>query len=284
MCCGYYEKIKAGKMDLNVFYGKRYGKIFPFFALLVLIDLAVSLVLNGGITTESLYEAFSDLTLMYGFFATFNMSVIGVGWTLGVIFGFYILFPFFVFLIWTKRRAWLSMAVSLGIYYVSNVYFRSAGSLCIQWMCYFLAGGLLYLYRENIENWMKTAKLGVLTSVVGFAIVFLVSIPSESSTVNIFIMLKNLIGFSIMIVGTMCPDTRIWSNAVSRFVSSVSLEIYLSHMLVFRVIEKVGLTRIAGESVLSYVIVCILTTVGVMVFATAYQWCEKKIRQKIKVA
>ncbi len=230
------------------------------------------------------YEAFANLTLMFGFYTQSGMSVIGVGWTLGVIFGFYILFPFFVYLIWTKKRAWMILLITMVISYVSTVYFGSGGSLCFPWLCYFVAGGLIYLYRAEIERLMKNRWVGITVTILGFVLVYVVKIPLEGNLAVILGTSKKLIGFSLMVTGAMCADTKMWCNPVSKFISGVSLEIYLAHMMVFRVIEKVGLTRIAGESVLSYVIVCILTTVGVLVFATAYQWCETKIRQKIKVA
>lgn len=53
----------------------------------MLIDATVSLVFTGGITVGKLYEAFANLTLMFGLYITSGMSVIGVGWTLGIIFG-----------------------------------------------------------------------------------------------------------------------------------------------------------------------------------------------------
>ena len=61
MCCGYYEKILKNEITLEKFYVKRFKKILPFFALLVFVDLIMSP------SIESLYEAFADLTLMFGF-------------------------------------------------------------------------------------------------------------------------------------------------------------------------------------------------------------------------
>lgn len=40
MCCGYYEKIKNGRISANDFYTKRYKRIWPYFALLYLVGLA----------------------------------------------------------------------------------------------------------------------------------------------------------------------------------------------------------------------------------------------------
>ncbi len=284
MCCGYYEKIKSQKINLNDFYSKRYMKILPFFALLVLMDVAVSLVLDGGITVGKIYEAFANLTLMFGFYTTSGMAVIGVGWTLGVIFGFYILFPFFVYLIWTKKRAWMTLLITVVISYISKAYFEVGGSLCFTWLCYFVAGGLIYLYRAEIEKLMKNTWVGIIVTILGFVLVFAVKVPIEGNLAGLLDTAKKMIGFSVMVIGAMCADTRLWSNPISKFVSGVSLEIYLAHMIVFRVIEKVGLTRIAGESVLSYVIVCVLTIGGVVIFAALYKTIEVKVKKRLTTA
>ena len=41
MCCGYYQKIIDQKISIEDFYKKRYSKIWPYFALLCLLDFAV---------------------------------------------------------------------------------------------------------------------------------------------------------------------------------------------------------------------------------------------------
>ena len=128
LCCGYYEKIKNNGISLNNFFNKRYLKILPYFAILVIIDVLGNVVFNVGGYSNTLIEAFSDLTLLFGFFPNSNIEVIVVGWTLGVIFGFYCLFPFFVYLLWTKRRAWLSLVISIGVYYVCTYYFTVDGA------------------------------------------------------------------------------------------------------------------------------------------------------------
>lgn len=46
------------------------------------------------------------MTLCQGLLPNMRIEVIGVSWTLAVIFVFYMLFPFFCFLIGNKKRAW----------------------------------------------------------------------------------------------------------------------------------------------------------------------------------
>ena len=96
--CGYYEKIKTGSTSLNQFYNRRYSKILPFFVTLIIVEV----VFEHSIT--HLMEGFTEATLVFGFLPNNRMSVVGVSWTLGVIFLFYLSFPFFVYLCWNKKR------------------------------------------------------------------------------------------------------------------------------------------------------------------------------------
>ena len=107
MCCGYYQKIIDQKISVEDFYKKRYIKIWPYFALLCALDFVISP------SKESLFEVFANLTLCQGLLPNAKISVIGVSWTLAVIFVFYMLFPFFCFLIGNKKRAW-GVAVAIG--------------------------------------------------------------------------------------------------------------------------------------------------------------------------
>ncbi|KDS55941.1 acyltransferase domain protein [Phocaeicola vulgatus str. 3975 RP4] len=50
-----------------------------------------------GFSKGSLFEAFMNCTLVFGLLPNNSLEVIGVGWFLGTVFLFYMLFPFFVF-------------------------------------------------------------------------------------------------------------------------------------------------------------------------------------------
>lgn len=149
MCCGYYERIKNNEISINTFFLNRYKKILPFFSLLVLVDLVFAWDGVG-----SLIEGFANITLMYGFLPYNSITVIGVGWTLGVIFAFYLLFPFFVVLIWDKKCAWISLFITFVLGYICVYYFDTSDNF-LRFFFYFIAGGLLYLYRDNIAQSLR---------------------------------------------------------------------------------------------------------------------------------
>jgi len=123
--CGYYEKFRSGKIDLDDFYKKRYIKILPFFVFLMLIDV----VMNKSVS--HIIEALTQATLVFGLLPNNQPEVIGVCWTLGVIFLFYLLFPFFVWLCWNKKRAVISLAISVVIAFFCTIYYFS-GKFVVQ--------------------------------------------------------------------------------------------------------------------------------------------------------
>lgn len=156
MCCGYYEKIINNRLSLSDFYKKRFRKIFPFFGILVLIDIIISP------SVASLYEGFADLTLLFGFLPDAgSISVIGVGWFLGLVFVFYLIFPFFCVLLENRKKAWTVFVISLLYNFACENYFGVDRKNILYSACFFIAGGLVYIYRYEIAKFNKYVVLGM---------------------------------------------------------------------------------------------------------------------------
>ena len=166
MCCGYYQKIVDQKISVEDFYKKRYIKIWPYFALLCALDFVISP------SKESLFEVFANLTLCQGLLPNAKISVIGVSWTLAVIFVFYMLFPFFCFLIGNKKRAWGVAVVALVFNLLCGTYFFDGNHIVdafsvgftprlniVYDAIYFIAGGLIFLYREELAEFASKHKV-----------------------------------------------------------------------------------------------------------------------------
>ena len=166
MCCGYYQKIIDQKISMEDFYKKRYIKIWPYFALLCALDFVISP------SKESMFEVFANLTLCQGWLPNAKISVIGVSWTLAVIFVFYMLFPFFCFLIGNKKRAWGVAIVALVFNWLCGTYFFDGNhivdSLSVGFTprlnivydaIYFIAGGLIFLYRKELAEFTSKHKV-----------------------------------------------------------------------------------------------------------------------------
>lgn len=153
MCCGYYQKIIDQKISMEDFYKKRYIKMWPYFALLCVLDFVISP------SKESMFEVFANLTLCQGLLPNAKISVIGVSWTLAVIFLFYMLFPFFCFLIGNKKRAWGVAVVTLVFNWLCGNYFNTGRTNIVYDAIYFIAGGLIFLYRKELAEFASKYKV-----------------------------------------------------------------------------------------------------------------------------
>lgn len=290
--CGYFSRIREGRISMNDFYSKRYKRVLPFFALLIVIDVIQTLisegpVLNGTMKSE-LYEAYTDMTLVFGLLPDARIEVVGVGWFLGVIFLFYMLYPFFTFLLHTRHRAWLCFAISIGLWGAVYYYFSPARGVISgntnMLICapYFMAGGLIYLYRQDITAFCvrKCAGVSVRTMfaclTLAYTALFFIF---PSGRIHLF---SNLLLYSLWLVYAVAESSSesrstLFRNRIMGFLSSVSMEIYLCHMMFFRVAEKLYIERFVENNDISYWTVCIFVLAGSMCFALVWKQIEKKL-------
>lgn len=96
MCCGYYQKFKDQKISVGEFYAKRYSKIWPYYALLCVLDFVISP------SKSALYEVFVNLTLCQGLLP--NYEYIDYRCELDVGSDFCVLFAISVFLLYAEKQ------------------------------------------------------------------------------------------------------------------------------------------------------------------------------------
>lgn len=273
MCCGYYERMLGKQSDgtpqlsLTEFYKKRFQKVLPFFAILSLIDLVMSP------SKATLYETFANITLLFGLLPNGgDISVIGVGWFLGLVFVFYLLFPFFCVLIENKRRAWISLLISLFYSIISDTYFDIGRTNILYCSSFFLVGGIIYLYKDDIATLIKNKKcvMYVLPIILIFSLIFYYSNINTTLgclLVSTFLLLTAITNDSAEnLIGDGCLSWLL-NNKLTTYISKISMEIYLSHMVVFRVIEKVRLNTILGNGWLQYIVTVGLVMINTVLFS-----------------
>lgn len=262
MCCGYYEKVMLGKVNWTEFYKKRYLRILPFFAVLIVVDLIINF------SVGSVFEGLTEITLLHGFIPQ-SLSVIGVGWYLGTVFVFYLIFPFFCTLIQNKKTAWSAFAISIGLHCICANYFELDRHNIVFSLCYFLAGGLIYLYRKELSK--GNILLYFVMLCVSLSLYYLLG-----SSVATILLVDFL--FLILVISIGGGYSRIIS-----FISGISMEIYLSHMVLFRVVEKMGLNRILGNGWLQYLLTSLLVILGAVIFSYFLQKVINLVEKKIGV-
>lgn len=262
MCCGYYNKILKNEISIVNFYNKRYTKIWPYFALLVVLDIMASPSIN------SIYEGIANLTLCFALLPNPAISVIGVGWTLGLIFVFYMIFPFFCYLMSSKRKAWFVFIVSLILNYSCEMYFFDKSHVLenynidvniIYCAAFFVAGGLIYLYRESLIKLISHFRIQI-------GIIMLIATPLLFVYYSKYIVVRILI-FAMWLAYAISVDGKILNNKFTRFVSNISMEIYLCHMLIIRLVEKTHILFFIENEIVAYVIETTVVIVGAIMFA-----------------
>lgn len=288
VCCGYYDKFKTGAISPNKFYKKRYSRILPFFTVLVLINtfvphspnewtmkhmMAEGITQETGITAfiHSIYDGFAQLTLAFNLLPN-PRPTIGVAWFLGVIFLFYMIFPFFVFMMDNKRRAWISLAICFIFAFMAVDYFLTDRFInwgmtrhCIVYDAPFLAvGGLIFLYKENIKLFVQHYRWPFLFFCIALTCIYWF-VPSTRK------------GFPFLVVMTaICASWLsyaigssgiILNNRIVRYLSGISMEIYLCHMVCHRAVRILHVENLIDSIYVTYWIECILTLLIAICFS-----------------
>ena len=254
VCCGYYEGIVSHKVSLEAFYKKRFVRVWPFFGVLCLLDFAM----NPGLS--SLYDLLMDLTLCFGIVPV-KLEVIGVGWFLGVAFVFYFLFPFICYLLSDKRRAWVAMGVSVLLGCLAGtVYGTARYSFGVSGQ-FFMAGCMIYLYRDGLRRFVDRFWYLVILAAVGCTVVYYL-IADSLPVILVCCVLATLLGLR-----TPRHKMSILVNPVTKKLSGLSMEIYLSHMAVLTVLKKLQLTNLTPWGWVNFGLTAVMTLAGAVVLS-----------------
>ena len=286
MCCGYHERMLSGQIDLAVFYKKRAARILPFFSLLVILDLLTDF------SFKRLLEGFANVTLMFGLLPEpSKLTVIGVGWFIGVTFVFYALFPMFCVLTKTRTAAWATMGCAI-IYnfacayhfmgseqYPGGYYLRQNFLYCAM---FFVAGAIIYLYREEICSCLRERSLIFAAfSALITLIYFVAPVIYDNKYIRIIYI---LLIFACWLICAIIRDLS-FASLPGRFIkvlAKYSMEVYLCHMMVFRVIQKLKINYLFGHGVLSYICTVITVLLGALAVAFIFNTLWSKLCVPVK--
>lgn len=270
MCCGYYDKVKYNEISPKKFYLKRIMKILPFFMFLLIIDIIVEH------NTSAIIEAFANSTLLFGLLQA-KMSVLGVAWFIGLVFIYYLMFPFFTFLFSNKKMA-LIVTIIACLMNLSCVYYFDVGrSNMFYSFVYFCLGGLIYLYKDKIiELFCKSKIIGILF--LSLSVIIYFALPQKNGCI---FLIKQILLCSSLIIYCISYESKILDNGVSEFIGNISLELYLCHMVIYRIVEKMQLSHIFKTNTASYISVVIMVVLGSIIFSTVFKKIWNKIERRI---
>ena len=110
--------------------------------------------------------------------------------------------------------------------------------------------------KAHINKWIML--LMVWLSIIGYYLI----------SGNVFFC---LIVSSCFVVYAVISLGGVLQNGFTRFISSISMEIYLSHMFIFRIVEKLKLNTIIGNGWLQYLFTVVSVLIGAIIFSLIMQ-------------
>ena len=211
-----------------------------------------------------------------------------MSWTLAVIFVFYMLFPFFCFLIGNKKRAWCVAVAALAFNWLCGIYFFDGNHIvdAFQRWIYtrdrilstmrftFIAGGLIFLYRKELAEFASKYK------VIAGVVLLIATVAYFALGGNTLTMLFFCVAALVYTLG--CKRGGVLVNPVAKFLGGISFEIYLCHMVIYRVLEKLHLVHLFGNGLLAYIFTVIAVICGSVVFSVCAKWFLNKIETFLK--
>ena len=264
-CNSHYQEIVENKFDVSKFYKAKYKRLLPLFLFLCLLDL----VLNRNI--KALIDTITNCTLIFGLFikGKTDIETIGVGWFIGMIFVFYMIFPYFCFLLANKKRAWFSFTISIIIqYFAINVYGVERINI-IYFMPYFLFGGIIYLYKKEIKNYIeKYANIFRLLLIIALYLYNVTIGPTEY---------MKIILYGLLLIYAISCKSCILGNEVSHIVGKYSMEIYLVHMVIYRFIALFNINILSSGNFFTLIADSMLITALSLLFAICFNLVIKRV-------
>ena len=88
--------------------------------------------------------------------------------------------------------------------------------------------------------------------------------------------------FTLWLVYAIGSADFVLNNRIVRYLSGISMEVYLAHMVVYRVVEKLRLEDFVGQRDALYAVVSLLTILGAVCFAHVVKyWVVDKAMARV---
>ena len=182
------------------------------------------------------------------------------------------------------------LILSIGLYYVVQKYFVPVKGVCggisniTLCLPYFILGGIIYLYRQWIVQWTNK-------NVASFPIRIWLKIITLAYSLAFFTLslykLESLSSLLLYALWLMCAVTEnasihratLLNNKLTRFFSGISMEIYLCHMMFFRIVEKLHLERYMNNDDWNYWVTWLLILAGAVAFSLLWKRAERRVER-----
>lgn len=223
---------KPGDLSIPGFLLKRYARLAPLYAFCVFIP-----VLLHNLWIPDLY--YLNASLLFGFASPGKTSAVTGGWSLGIEFALYAMFPTLIAFTRSTRSIALTLTAFLALRMALIHHLLKDGPLVDSWAIYTQTGSFLFFFFGG----MAIARLmtqgirrpAVLAGVGAVCAVLLFGWPSGTADSVISGWLGA--GYSILslliVAGFFWSPTFTLGAAVSRFFGEISYGLYLLHPIIW---------------------------------------------------
>lgn len=266
------------KNELMAFYIRRFFRLAPLFYLL-LLGRYIGIALLFPEKLPSFSDILLSLTFLFPFLPGYHEGIVAAGWSVGVEWIFYAVFPLMFCLISNLKRAmivwFICVLVSAKISTLVDpptmpgLYFH--GFLFN--LIFFVIGIGVFRVLERFNN-KPVGHLLVFFSlaiIIGFIVI-----------AHHFYIDANLIyslAWTFLIVLSLFQLPPIFNNRFTRYLGRISYSIYLLHPVIVSTLKRLGiyghLTTLAGNGIMGFSISCLITAIIVLLVSVlTYKYVE----------
>jgi peptidoglycan/LPS O-acetylase OafA/YrhL len=136
---------------------------------------------------------------------------------------------------------------------------------------FFVAGALVYLYRTELcEKLGQKWQFSVIISLIVTALYFALPFINENRYLQFpyFVLI-----FALWLISAIIHDFELTGpfGQLIRLLAKYSMEIYLTHMMVFRILQKIGLNYLFGRGSISYIFTVFCSIAGALAVAIVFR-------------
>ena len=148
-------------------------------------------------------------------------------------------------------------------------YFKATRTNIVYDAIYFIAGGLIFLYRKELAEFASKHKF------IAGGILLIAAVAYFALGASTLTMLFFCVAALVYTLG--CKRGGGLVNPVAKFIGGICFEIYLCHMVIYRVLEKMHLVHLFENGILAYIFTAIVVICGSVVFSVCAKWLLNKI-------